>query len=623
MVIERKLAGIEEFGVGHTGGLPPDVVQKLRPADYPVVEFLANRDKIAPGKILRETARKSHTVELPHNTHIPHIIMEGFMTLRRMLPSGHEEIYPEKLSREKEKNGHTEAAVAGTAHIGKHPVALYGMNYDFFAGSLGVVEGNLFGRITRLATRRKIPLIGIYSSSGVRQQENYPALRQMRRITYEISRHQQRTNALHIAVLAGEVWGGISASAVPQGDLKIAFKGTNFGFTGPRLIHNFTGEKVPAGAQSAENHNLKRNNDIIVNDVDGLLRVTDAILTVAEHQKKKQKISAVDSAKLPPIRSLSRAERFRFDVPGFSNFFFDAPLDASEAQQVFPTRERRDVNLESLDQRLAAIEGNANRPDTEFLLQTCFENAIPLYNRFVVGNEARYPAIIAGIGYIGEQPFLVIGDQPSYKKVGDAIIKIPASPQPADFRYLRRMLKVGEKLGIPAVFFTDTPGASPTLDAEMVDQSGEISETLKATDNYKHPIVSMVTGELGSGGGLVTNPVVDKEAAFSRALIFVSHPKSAASILYNTDNPTPEQISMTINSLGITAVQQYELGLVDDILEEPFGGAESDPTEMARTVRKYIAETVSDYAEVSSKQLRKMREQKMDRAHGLALAHSS
>src|SRR5207253_3647087 len=123
---------------------------------------------------------------------------------------------------------------------------------------------------------------------------------------------------------------------------------------------------------------------------------------------------------------------------------------------------------------------NPDRIDTEFLMTHGFSDLVKLYSSYVVDGKLIYPHIIAGLANIGPQPFLIIGNQPSYEKVGDRVRKVGSSPSPKDYKFVRRELQRHERFDLPVVYSTSTLGAEPSLDAERQGQSTEIAETILA-----------------------------------------------------------------------------------------------------------------------------------------------
>ena len=527
------------------------------------------------------------------------------------------ETYADKLQRE-EKRGKTEAAAYGISEIDGKRFVTYAMHWDYWAGSLGVVAGEKFVLAAKLARDKNLPLVGMFSSAGVRQQENIAGLVQMARINESLARYKQETGMPYISVLVGEVWGGISASAVPVGDVKIALSGSNYGFAGPRVIESHTGVAVPPGGQSAEAHMKHRNVDVLISGKDELKKLLGGLLHVAHREKRQGRPSQIVLEELKPVHApVLQTERFHKNEPvGFATF--EAPLQEGTETVVF---RHKDTRSESLEERVRILTDDARRPDTEFLFRACFEDRIPLYSRLVLPNgEIQYPSIIAGLGKIGHQWFLVIGDQPSYRKFGDAVFsKKPASPTPADVRHLQEMLAMGERLGLPAVFLTDTPGAEPTLPAEEYGQGREIAYAVGKANTYQSPTIPIITGLLGSGGGMVTTPFVDGVAMLSRAMAFVAYPKSATEILYNTTKADDADVRLTIDTIRATAGDLLELGHIKTIIEEPEGGGEGNPHEMAEAVRNYIVRRFNEFAGMSLRQMYAQRERNLASMHKIPM----
>ena len=201
----------------------------------------------------------------------------------------------------------------------------------------------------------------------------------------------------------------------------------------------------------------------------------------------------------------------------------------------------------------------------------------------------RYPAIVGAFAKIGAQPFVIVGTQPSYQRFGDTVIKRPSNPAPEDFAFMERMLEMGERLHLPALFITDTLGAKPTLESERRGQSRAIAQL----DIEGHRLLR--TGDLtrrrraGQRGGLATTPMADHVIMLEKAMAYVAEPRSAASILYKTPNPTHDQMRITLATMRSTAKDQLDLGLIDEVIPEdpdPFVTVERRPR--ARSCASYI-----------------------------------
>jgi len=245
---------------------------------------------------------------------------------------------------------------------------------------------------------------------------------------------------------------------------------------------------------------------------------------------------------------------------------------------------------------------------------------VPLYNRFDSPDFIKYPAIIAALGKLGSQTVLIIGNQPCYQIRSDGTrVKVPSNPDPSDFNYMKRMLEMGKKIKVPAVFLCDTPGAKPTLEAECADQARKIEEAIEAGINYDSPIVTLVTGLFGSGGGLACAPLVDHVAAFSNSLLCVAEPSSAAAIIKKTESPTEELIRQTIKELHMIPDEQLAAKLIDVVITEPMSGFQNDSFETMQIIRYHLAETIYGLNKLSDKRLQRRRYRRMSKLHGISL----
>ena len=498
-----------------------------------------------------------------------------------MVRRGHgtelDESYQDKLHRET-KRGKSESSTYGTATVRGRPVVLYAMNWDFFAGSLGVVSGEKFQAAADLAIAKRLPFITVYASSGVRQHENFAGLTQMTRMVEAIRFYKEKVNLPQVAVLLGNVWGGVSASAVPNADLILATSGTNFGFAGPNVIEAFEGASVPVDSQSAEANLLDRNIDVVLSDVDEVVWYLGELLAATARPAKGQELTAET---LPMIRNVSvegQRRVFTFGPDGIHGPRF-SEVAGSRSVEPPPSRVERTTDLaDALMNQYQDLMSDANRLDLEFIIRYGFTNAIAVYNSIHEDDVRRYPAIVGAFAKVKEQPFVVVGTQPSYQRLGEHVIKRPANPGPEDFAFMERILDMGERLGLPALFVTDTLGAKPTLESERRGQSRAIAQSILSGISYRYPVLSLVTGALGSGGGLATTPMADHVMMLEKAMAYVAEPRSAASILYRTANPSREQIRTTLATMRSTAKDQLELGLIDEVIPEdvnPFTTVES------------------------------------------------
>jgi acetyl-CoA carboxylase carboxyl transferase subunit alpha len=195
-------------------------------------------------------------------------------------------------------------------------------------------------------------------------------------------------------------------------------------------------------------------------------------------------------------------------------------------------------------------------------------------------------AIVGGLARFNGQSVMVIGHQ----KGRDTTEKIQRNfgmPRPEGYRKALRLMRLAEKFGVPILTFVDTPGAYPGIGAEERGQSEAIGHNLFVMSGLRVPIVVSVIGEGGSGGALAI-AVGDVTLMLQHATYSVITPEGCAAILWKSAEKAPE----AAEAMNITAPKLHKLGLVDKIVNEPLGGAHRDHAEMAKTLKKTIADAL-------------------------------
>lgn len=591
----------DNFPMGE--GLDPAVAAMLRAPEPPkaIDSLYAGRPALDPIASMNEFMG-----EVDFHERYGHMkIVDDAIGLRRVV-GGKVETYRDKLMRA-EARGKTESARFGTGVILGEQAVFFALNWDYFAGSLGEVAGEKFVRAAELAERMKLPFVSIGASSGVRQHENVLGLVQMQRMAAAANKFKENSDQPYVSVLAGQVWGGMSASAVPVADIVMALEGTDYGFAGPRVIEAFEGRPVALGAQSAEANLLDRNIDVLVKDVPELLAFLGGSLRAVRRSHAKH-VQIPEWHRDSHFDPHATSRPIHFSEQGFSPALMDRQMPVRTVQV---ERQRADVgkidNAERLVARYKEMTSGAHRLDAEFIMREAFDSVVPLYNVAQFEELKKYPNIIAGIASIGDQSFMVIGDQPSYKALSDTYVsKHAPNPGPEDFEYTTRMIEAAERWKLPLVFMTDTLGALPTLAAERRGQSRAIAKAITAASSHPYPVISVITGALGSGGGLATTPFGRHTVMLDSALAFVSEPRSMASILYSTANPTEEQVSMTLETVRASAADLQAQGLVDTVVTDG-----ENPYRTAADLRKSIIEGFEKQQGKSPRQLRAMADKKL------------
>ncbi|HUX04863.1 MAG TPA: carboxyl transferase domain-containing protein [Acidimicrobiales bacterium] len=597
------------------GGQRPDDDLETRhlgegfPVGLPVFEpavgaHLHNRRKVNTPSQLLELQELVHFKPSHGRWHIAKDLVG---LIRRGQGSEKDESYGDKLRRET-RRGKTESSTYGLATVGGRPIVLYAMNWDFFAGSLGVVSGEKFQAAADLAVSKKLPFVTVYASSGVRQHENFAGLTQMTRMVEAIRHYKDKVALPQVAVLLGNVWGGVSASAVPNADLILATSGTNFGFAGPNVIEAFEGASVPTDSQSAEANLLDRNIDVVLPDVGELIWYLGELFKSTALPDKHHELTSDTQPHIRNVTDPTQQRSYFFDSRGIYGPRFDGTTGIL-AHPAASRLAREHSGPDALIEQYQDLMTDANRVDLEFIVRYAFNDAVAVYNYVQDSGQRRYPAVVGAFAKIGTQPFVIVGTQPSYQRIGDSVIKRPSNPAPEDFAFMERVLEMGERLKLPALFVTDTMGAKPTLESERRGQSRAIARSILKGIDYPEPVISLVAGALGSGGGLATTPMADHVMMLEKAMAYVAEPRSAASILYKTPSPTRDEVMTTLATMRSTAKDQLELGLIDEVIPE-----DANPFV---TVQRIHEQILRAYVELSQLSERRLRNRRQERIRGL------
>jgi len=197
-------------------------------------------------------------------------------------------------------------------------------------------------------------------------------------------------------------------------------------------------------------------------------------------------------------------------------------------------------------------------------------------------------AILCYIGYIGDEKVMVIGEQKG-RGTKNKIRRNFGMPHPEGYRKALRAAQMAEKFGIPVLMLVDTPGAYPGLGAEERNQSEAIARNLLEFAELKTPTISIVIGEGGSGGALAIG-VADKFAMMRYSVFSVISPEGCSAILWND----PKKVEDATEAMKITSGDLKELGLIDDIIDEPLIGAHRDKDSAASAIADYFLKTVKE-----------------------------
>ena len=215
------------------------------------------------------------------------------------------------------------------------------------------------------------------------------------------------------------------------------------------------------------------------------------------------------------------------------------------------------------------------------------------------------PAIIGGIGRLDGRPVMIIGHQKG-RDTKERVRRNYGMPKPEGYRKAQRLMRMAEKFSLPIVTFIDTPGAYPGIGAEERGQSEAIAYCLYLMSGLKIPIVSLVIGEGGSGGALAIG-VSDRLLMLQYSIYSVISPEGCASILWKS----AERAEEAAEAMRITATHLNDFGLVDEVLEEPLGGAHRDPEATAEIIRNALISTLAELDNLPRTQLLEQRQKRL------------
>ncbi|ATP91344.1 acetyl-CoA carboxylase carboxyl transferase subunit alpha [Aeromonas caviae] len=214
-------------------------------------------------------------------------------------------------------------------------------------------------------------------------------------------------------------------------------------------------------------------------------------------------------------------------------------------------------------------------------------------------------AIVGGIARLDGEPVMIIGHQKG-RETKEKIKRNFGMPRPEGYRKALRLMEMAERFKMPIITFIDTPGAYPGVGAEERGQSEAIARNLKVMAGLTVPVVCTVIGEGGSGGALAIG-VGDRVNMLQYSTYSVISPEGCASILWKS----AEKASVAADAMGITAQRLKELKLIDNIVEEPLGGAHRDVEKMAKHLKARIKQDLDALRPLDSEQLLEQRYQRL------------
>jgi acetyl-CoA carboxylase carboxyl transferase subunit alpha len=240
------------------------------------------------------------------------------------------------------------------------------------------------------------------------------------------------------------------------------------------------------------------------------------------------------------------------------------------------------------------VARHPQRPTLQDYIHLMFSDFVELHGDRCFGDDH---ALIGGFAFLGTEKVMVIGHNKG-KNVDENIKRNFGMARPEGYRKALRLMRLAQKFNVPVVTMVDTSGAFPGLDAEERGQAEAIARNLTEMAKLEVPIICVITGEGGSGGALGI-AVADSILMLSHAVYSVISPEGCAGILWRDASFA----STAAEALKITAKSLLELGIIDEIIPEPIGGAHTNYAQTAETVKEFILKQIKKFASLSTSKL--------------------
>lgn len=237
--------------------------------------------------------------------------------------------------------------------------------------------------------------------------------------------------------------------------------------------------------------------------------------------------------------------------------------------------------------QVVRVARHPDRPQTRDYIERICKDFCELHGDRRFGDD---PAMVVGFARIGSVKCLLVGHQKG-RTTQEKIACHFGCAHPEGYRKALAKMKLAEKFGLPIVTLVDTPGAYPGVGAEQRGQAEAIAVNLREMSRLRTPIISVVIGEGGSGGALGI-AVADRVAMMENSWYTVISPEGCAAILWKQANEQTN--AAAARALRLTARDNLELGIIDDVIPEPVGGAHRDPAAAAANLERWILRSLDE-----------------------------
>ena len=247
------------------------------------------------------------------------------------------------------------------------------------------------------------------------------------------------------------------------------------------------------------------------------------------------------------------------------------------------------------------------RPYTLDYIKHVFTDFEELHGDRLFGDDQ---SLIGGIAKIESYSVMIIGHQKG-RGTNEKVKHNFGMPRPEGYRKARRLMELAQKFKLPVLTFIDTPGAYPGMDSEERGINEAIAKTMAIMSKIKVPIISTITGEANSGGAIAIG-VADHLNMLQYSTYTVITPEGCATILWKS----PSKASEAAESMGVTANRLHKLGIVDEVIQEPLGGAHRDIVRVSENIKKSLVGQLDKLSRIDVEELLVRRYNRL-MSHGL------
>ena len=264
---------------------------------------------------------------------------------------------------------------------------------------------------------------------------------------------------------------------------------------------------------------------------------------------------------------------------------------AVDVQEKISKLEKKQYNLTKKvfanlsDWQIIQVARHPDRPYTLDYMKLIFDEYEPLHGDRSFADD---PALVGGLAKLGGCPVMVIGQQKG-RNTKEKIYRNFGMPHPEGYRKAKRLFEMAQKFSLPVITLIDTPGAYPGVNAEARGQSEAIATNLQVMAQLEVPIICVVIGE-GCSGGALGIGVGDKMLMMQYSYFATISPEGCATILWKSADKAADAAKI----MGITPNRLLELGIIDEIIPEPLGGAHRDFKESAQNIKQVLQKYLID-----------------------------